>query len=120
MDADTLRQYLEFYQDLHIQTLYRRSVASPPTAQTVVSVAQWETQITPTISHAPQAPFAISEPPPMELPPLAPPNESLLSIIQDIGDCRRCREARHPATRLAQPGGSDAGGTGCTDPYKAL
>ena len=25
MDADALRQYLEFYQDLHIETLYRRT-----------------------------------------------------------------------------------------------
>jgi DNA polymerase len=73
MDADSLRQYLEFYQDLHIETLYRRPV--PQATITAATAAS----------------------PPMELPPLAPPNESLLNIIQDIGDCRRCRlsEARN-------------------------
>ncbi len=66
MDADALRQYLEFYQDLHIQTLYRRT---PVQAPTVVAAPE----------------------PKMELPPLAPPNDSLLKIIQDIGDCHRCK-----------------------------
>ena len=79
MDADTIRQYLEFYQDLHIQTLYRRGVPAVAGA----AVAQ------PAVVAAPELK--------MELPPLAPPNESLLNIIQDIGDCHRCRlsEARN-------------------------
>ena len=87
MDADALRQYLEFYQDLHIQTLYRRPA---PQATPAAPAA------TPSANR-----ILTPEPPPMkpplELPPLAPPNESLLNIIQDIGDCRRCRlsEARN-------------------------
>jgi uracil-DNA glycosylase family 4 len=82
MDADHLRRYLEFYQDLHIETLYRR--AAPAAAAAPAAIAIANQILTP-------------EPPPMELPPLAPPNESLLNIIQDIGDCRRCRlsEARN-------------------------
>ena len=76
MDADALRQYLEFYQDLHIQTLYRRT-APPPAAALPVVV---------------QSPIVVAAPEPkMELPPLAPPNDSLLKIIQDIGDCHRCK-----------------------------
>jgi len=65
MDADQLRQYLEFYQDLGIKTLYK---AEPPAASKT-----------------------------MELPSLAPQGDSLLKIIEDIGDCRRCRlhEARN-------------------------
>ncbi|HLY16631.1 MAG TPA: uracil-DNA glycosylase [Bryobacteraceae bacterium] len=65
MDAETLRHYLEYYQDLGIKTLYRRG-----TARVAVRVA------------APQ-PSASGEP--------------LLRILEDIGDCRRCRlhEQRH-------------------------
>jgi DNA polymerase len=61
MDSQQLRQYLEFYQDLGVKSLYRR--AAPITAPEPV----------------------------MELPPLAPTDDSLLRIIQDIGDCKRCR-----------------------------
>jgi uracil-DNA glycosylase family 4 len=75
MDAEQLRQYLEFYQDLGIKTLFRRTpvrvsaVAAPPAAFTA-------------------APLSTA---PMELPPLAPSGDTLLKIIEDIGDCRRCR-----------------------------
>jgi len=68
MDADRLRQYLEFYQDLGIKTLYRRTADVP-------------------------SPI----PMPTEPPPPASSAESLLQILTDIGDCRRCRlhEARN-------------------------
>ena len=77
MDADQLRQYLEFYQDLGIKTLYRRGEAAVPEPR-------------------PEAPSPIpvmAEAPKSE----APKSESLLQIMQDIGDCKRCRlhEARH-------------------------
>src|ERR1035441_8655967 len=70
MDAELLRQYLEFYQDLGIKTLYRRDVgqALPP-------------------AHPPAVPIPI----PMDLPPLAPTGDTLLKIVEDIGDCHRCR-----------------------------
>jgi uracil-DNA glycosylase len=58
MDADDLRNYLEFYQDLGIHDLYRRA--------------------TPRLETAP------------ELPPMVPEGDSLLKILEDIGDCRRC------------------------------
>ena len=73
MDADQLRQYLEFYQDLGIKTLYRR----------------------PAETRAAEAPAPTPQPEaaslPMELPPLAPAHDTLLSILEDIGDCQRCR-----------------------------
>jgi DNA polymerase len=106
MDADILRQYLEFYQDLGFKTLYRQA---PP----VVSESPIETAVA-VPSVAPPAPSrpailpshnlpatAAPEPPPsaiaMELPPLAPKDDTLLKIMEDIGDCRRCRlcEGRH-------------------------
>jgi DNA polymerase len=85
MDADSLRRYLEFYQDLHIETLYRRTVA----ATAVVTAASEDAApvAVAAVATGEQAP----PPPPMELPPLAPPNESLFQILQDIGDCHRCR-----------------------------
>lgn len=61
MDAETLRQYLEFYQDLGIQTLYRRDRPKP---------------VAPAAGHEPE-PIADAEP--------------LFRILEDIGDCRRCR-----------------------------
>lgn len=88
MDTDTLRQYLEFYQDLHINTLYRRT-AAVPAAQVAVAQAPAQALAPPPVAAAPETK--------MELPPLAPPNETLLHIIQDLGDCQRCRlgEARN-------------------------
>jgi uracil-DNA glycosylase len=68
MDADQLRQYLEFYQDLGVDTLYRRRPAggSPAPVQE-----------------------AAAEPAPQPCPPEAAP-EMLLQILSDIGDCTRC------------------------------
>ena len=64
MDAETLRYYLEFYQDLGIQTLYRRGKPQPAAP-----------------APAPAMPAITS--------PAAA--EPLLRILEDIGDCRRCR-----------------------------
>ena len=61
MNAELLRRYLEFYQDLGIKTLFKQQAAL-------------ET------SKAPQP-----------LPALAPSGDSLVQIRADIGDCRRCR-----------------------------
>lgn len=58
MDAEALRQYLEYYQDLGIKTLYRRG---KPYAEPSAEVAE---------------PSAA---------------EPLFRILEDIGDCRRCR-----------------------------
>ncbi len=62
MDADDLRNYLEFYQDLGIKDLYRRKTEA-----------------------------AAAAPPLQELPPMTPGADSLLKILDDIGDCKRCR-----------------------------
>jgi len=83
MDADDLRNYLEFYQDLGVKDLYRKAAPPPvaPEPRAVVTPAV----VTPAV--------AASAP---ELPPLAPEGDTLLKILEDIGDCRRCRlhEAR--------------------------
>jgi uracil-DNA glycosylase len=77
MTKDALRQRLEFYQDLGIKTIYRRSVV-----QSVQSVP------------SPNPPPPVVTPP---IPTLQPAQDNLLKILGDIGDCRRCRlhEARN-------------------------
>jgi uracil-DNA glycosylase family 4 len=74
MNKDQLRQRLEFYQDLGIKTIYRRSTTER------------------TLPPKPQPPTPV-----LSLPTLEPTQDSLLAILQDIGDCKRCRlhEARH-------------------------
>ena len=77
MNADLLRQYLEYYRDLGIQTLYRQPAVVSEDLPNTESSAKAEPTPMP----------AVSEP----LPPLAPANDSLAQIHADIGDCRRCR-----------------------------
>src|SRR5690349_17346343 len=85
MDAETLRQYLEFYRDLGIKTVYR----VPTAAAAAVPVGA--PAVAPEVVPAP----VLVEAPPMKttaaLPSLAPENDTLLKIIEDIGDCRRCK-----------------------------
>ena len=66
MDADQLRQYLEFYQDLGIKTLYRRDRRAAGARR--------------------RAPAAAAAP----SPPARRANRCSRSL-QDIGDCHRCR-----------------------------
>jgi uracil-DNA glycosylase len=72
MDADDLRNYLEFYQDLGIKDLYRQKA-------TVSDVKQ----------PVPEQPLPTG-PASVALPSLAPEGDSLLKILEDIGDCTRC------------------------------
>jgi DNA polymerase len=71
MDAEDLRNYLEFYQDLGVKDLYRKQ---PPA-----------------VVKAASEPEKAAAPPPSPLPSLAPEGDTLLKILEDIGDCTRCR-----------------------------
>jgi len=82
MNAEQLRRYLEFYQDLKIDVLYKPAA---PVERLVAAAA---------VSEPPAKP--VEEPAEMNsapeaLPPMVPADDSLLRIIQDLGDCRRCR-----------------------------
>jgi uracil-DNA glycosylase len=65
MNGEQLRQYLEFYRDLGVKTLYRRQATPLPDGRGLEM--------------------------PVPLASLNPDNDTLLRIIEDIGDCRRCR-----------------------------
>ena len=73
MTRDELRDRLEFYQDLGIKQLYRRTVAasSPALADGIAreDIVREELVVL----------------------PLTPVHDTLLKIVQDIGDCKRCR-----------------------------
>jgi uracil-DNA glycosylase family 4 len=81
MNHDELRQYLEFYKDLGVKNLYVRA-SSEATA-------------------AAPAPEPVKAEPAKVLPPvlpgLAPENDTLAKILEDLGECTRCRlhEARN-------------------------
>jgi DNA polymerase len=79
MDAEKLRAQLIFYQDLGFTSLYRRTANAVPHRETSA------------LAHI------ASEPELLELPRLAPGNDSLEKIRADIGDCKRCRlhQGRH-------------------------
>jgi DNA polymerase len=64
MQADEVRKYLQFYSDLGVKEILRQ-VSEP----------------------AEPAEYA----PVIEIPSLAPDGDTLLKIIDDIGDCKRCR-----------------------------
>jgi uracil-DNA glycosylase family 4 len=66
MDTDEIRRQLEYFRDLGIQQIYSR---------------QAEARVLPVPAPIPK----------MELPPLAPVGDTLPIILQDIGDCKRCR-----------------------------
>jgi len=63
MDSELLRQYLEYYSDLGIKTLYRRGTVDARGAGAIVRRDREE----------------------------AVTAEPLFRILEDIGDCRRCR-----------------------------
>jgi len=78
MKPDDLRRRLEFYRDIGMTTLYRR----PATA--LARGAEAEEAVA-------AGALAIAEQPTISLPALAPTGDTLPRILEDIGDCRRCR-----------------------------
>ena len=67
MNREDLRDRLAFYRDLGVKEVFRRGAA----------IEQTEAR--------PQEAAAIS------IPPIAPSGDTLLKIIEDLGECRRCR-----------------------------
>ena len=79
MTRDELRTYLTFYRDLGVTELFRREPGAPAAVPAIA------------------IPMKGAPPPPpmpkpqITLPPLAPSDDTLLKILNDIGpDCRRC------------------------------
>src|SRR5208337_3078881 len=81
MKPDDLRRRLEFYQDIGVKTLYRQPASAQARESDTVEAEER--------ADAPAA--ASAEQPAVSLPPLAPTGDTLPRILEDIGDCRRCR-----------------------------
>ena len=84
MKPDDLRRRLEFYRDIGVTTLYRQPVA--PQAR---DAEEAEAGAADTADAQPQP--AAEEQLSISLPSLAPAGDALPRILEDIGDCRRCR-----------------------------
>jgi uracil-DNA glycosylase len=82
MTKDEVRRYLEFYQDLGLKTVYRRDSPGQP------SMAPIPPQLT-DLNPMPRN-LKSASPSPL-VPSLAPVHDNLLKILEDIGDCKRCR-----------------------------
>ncbi len=72
MDAEMLREYLGFYQDLGFTSLYKRAVQAGVEAHAGTPIPQGQESLP-------------------VLPSLAPEGDTLEKIREDIGDCTRCR-----------------------------
>jgi DNA polymerase len=94
--SDDLRQRLEFYRDLGVKELHMSKRSAPTAASKPVPAAETVPAKTAAPAVTTQPPLlpkaaAAAPPPILALPSLAPEGDTLLNIIQDIGDCKRCR-----------------------------
>jgi len=105
MDRETLKRHLEFYRDLGIRQLdipagvlppERQAVAATPSARTPAPMPPPIAARVPPTPPRPAANLMSTNPVPTLL-PVAPPDDTLQKISDEIGDCRRCRlcEKRH-------------------------
>ncbi len=76
MSPEEIRSRLEFYRDLGIKDIYRRTNQSPSESNSVPE-------------PMPITPVSVTTA--IELPSLAPAGDTLERICSDIGDCKRCR-----------------------------
>jgi len=77
MTRDNLRQYLEFYRDLGVQEIYKQDGGLEPARGLSLAAAGIDAEARSGLKSA--------------IPTLEPSGDSLLKIIEDLGDCRRCR-----------------------------
>ncbi len=77
MTTDEIHRRLEFYRDLGVKTIYRRAPRAEQSQPAAVPLAE--------------SPPVTKTAAPAELPSLAPYGDTLLKILEDIGDCKRCR-----------------------------
>lgn len=92
MDRDQLRRQLEFYRDLGIRELRVERGASASTRSAAPApekaIAPSAAPANPSSALRPNAaPIQVTPP----LLPIGPDNDSLEKILDDIGDCKRCR-----------------------------
>jgi uracil-DNA glycosylase len=85
MTRDEIRDSLNFYRDLGVKDIYKRVPKIDRTAKAAIVAAP-----APATVSKPAAPVPMRRIEDAPLPSLQPPDDTLLKIIQDIGDCHRC------------------------------
>lgn len=91
MNANEVRRKLEYYRDLGIKEVYRRPSSAGLPACAAAGLPAEQTPEPKAALVAPP-PVRVETPaPPVSLPPIARQGETLFQILEDIGDCRRCR-----------------------------
>jgi DNA polymerase len=94
MNRDDIRDRLSFYRDLGVKDIYKRAVKQGKTARAgSVDTADTAPGKAPGPAHGASPPIPVIEAVLLKdapLPPLQPPGDTLLKIIEDMGDCHRC------------------------------
>jgi uracil-DNA glycosylase len=96
MTRDEIRQFLQFYQDLGVKTIYQRGPALvkeelPELVEDLNSLLPPMPVVAPRPRVVPVSASPVMKTAPPKLLPLAPEGDSMEAIRQDIGDCKRCR-----------------------------
>ena len=91
MTQDEVRRYLEFYQDLGVKTLFRREAAHPAPVVQAASAVHAAADVPPAAPQVERGPRPSTAAQALSLPSLEPAGDTLLRILGDIGDCKRCR-----------------------------
>ena len=82
MDRDEARRKLEFYRDLGIRELHVRSLPAPPETVTEFEGAEAPAPAVKAVSAETPVPAVLS---------MTPDDDSLARILDDMGNCTRCK-----------------------------
>src|SRR5579885_2153224 len=89
MRAEEVRGILEFYRDLGVKEIW--TVAARRTGESAAPAGSGATAGAAEVSPEKVSRQKASEPEPIALPSMVPDGDSLLRVLEDIGDCKRCR-----------------------------
>lgn len=108
MKPELLRQYLEYFSDLHIHQTkpFALPAAAAPTPAIAAVAPAPPPPPPPTMPARKNEPIAPAAD--LLLPTLAPPDDTLAKIRADIGDCRRCRLSQGRQTIVFGSGNEQA------------
>ncbi len=86
MNRDELKKQLEYFQDLGVKEIYKRQPNTKAVVEPTPVMAMPVEPPAPVVVNRAAAASAL-----IELPSMAPENDSFERICSDIGDCKRCR-----------------------------
>jgi uracil-DNA glycosylase len=115
MKPEEIRQRLEFYRDLGIDTIYRRPPVQASNHMDVELGQADKARPAPAISPADvkrtvvtSPPAASAATPELIIPSLSPDDDTLAKIREDLGECKRCRLCEQRKTIVFGSGNESA------------